>query len=119
MSDLHPFLSQDFKIKWSTLTPDQIKTDVAKAIETGKNNIDAVKAITPDEANFENTFGALESATDDLDRSWGRVNHLDSVANSDELREALNEMLPIVSEFSSSISLDDRPLESPEILFRI
>tara|TARA_B110000003_G_scaffold148136_1_gene149187 strand:+ start:60277 stop:62313 length:2037 start_codon:yes stop_codon:yes gene_type:complete len=107
MSDSHPFLSQDFKIKWSTLTPDQIKADVTKAVETGKDNIEAVKTITPDEANFENTFGALESATDDLDRSWGRVNHLDSVANSDELREALNEMLPIVSEFSSSISLDD------------
>ena len=107
MSDSHPFLSHDFKIKWSTLTPDHIKADVTKAIETGKENIDAVKVITPDEANFENTFGALESATDDLDRSWGRVNHLDSVANSDELREALNEMLPIVSEFSSSISLDD------------
>ena len=107
MSDSHPFLAQDFKIKWSTLTPGHIKTDVSKAIETGRANIDAIKAITPGEATFENTFGALESATDDLDRSWGRVNHLDSVANSDALREALNEMLPLVSEFSSSISLDD------------
>ena len=59
MSDSHPFLSQDFKIKWSTLTPDQIKSDVTKAIETGKNNINAVKTITPGEASFENTFGSL------------------------------------------------------------
>lgn len=107
MSDSNPFLAQDFKIKWPSLTPDHIKTDVTKAIETSKANIDAIKAIAPNETIFENTFGALESATDDLDRSWGRVNHLDSVANSDELREALNEMLPVVSEFSSSISLDD------------
>ena len=106
MSDSHPFLAQDFKIKWTTLSPDHIKADITKAIETGKANIDAIKATSPDEATFDNTFGALESATDDLDRSWGRVNHLDSVANSDELREALNEMLPLVSEFSSSISLD-------------
>ena len=102
----HPFLAEDFHINWSTLTPDHISADVTKAIETGKANIAKVKSVAPDEATFENTFGALENATDDLDRSWGRVNHLDSVANSDELREALNQMLPIVSEFSSSISLD-------------
>lgn len=107
MSDSHPFLSKDFQIKWSTLTPDHIKADVTRAIETGKANIQQIKAVAPDQANFENTFGALETATEDLDRAWGRVNHLDSVANSDDLREALNEMLPIVSEFSSSISLDD------------
>ncbi len=106
MSDSHPFLSPDFHIKWSALTPDHISADITKAIETGKANIDQIKSVTPEAATFENTFGALENATEDLDRSWGRVNHLDSVANSDALREALNEMLPVVSEFSSSISLD-------------
>lgn len=107
MSTSHPFFATDFKIKWSSLTPDHIKSDVTTAIEMGKANIEAIKGITPNEATFENTFGALETATEDLDRAWGRVNHLDSVANSDDLRKALNEMLPVVSEFSSSISLDD------------
>ncbi|MFT6596135.1 MAG: oligopeptidase A, partial [Akkermansiaceae bacterium] len=106
MSDSHPFLAKDFQIKWSTLTPDHISADVTKAIEAGKENIEAIKSVAPEESTFENTFGALEIATEDLDRAWGRVNHLDSVANSDDLREALNEMLPVVSGFSSSISLD-------------
>lgn len=107
MSNSHPFLCDDFQIKWSGLTPDHIVADVTQAIENGKANIAAIKSVAPEEATFKNTFGALETATEDLDRSWGRVNHLDSVANSDDLREALNEMLPVVSEFSSSISLDD------------
>ena len=106
MSEAHPFCAEEFQIRWSTLTPDHVSADVTHAIEQGKANIEAIKAVTPEEATFENTFGALENATEDLDRSWGRVNHLDSVANSDELRGALNEMLPVVSEFSSSISLD-------------
>ncbi len=103
---MNPFLAPDFKVDWSSLTPDHIETDVTKAIELGRANIEAIKSISPEAATYENTFGALEIATDDLDRAWGRVNHLDSVANSDALREALNKMLPIVSEFSSSISLD-------------
>lgn len=106
MSSTQPFLARDFQIHWSSLTPDHIKPDVTAAIEIGRTNVEAIKSITPDEATFENTFGALEVANEDLDRAWGRVNHLDSVANSDPLREALNEMLPVVSEFSSSISLD-------------
>jgi oligopeptidase A len=108
MSSSHPFLCRDFHIEWSKLTPDHIIADVSLAIETGRANIETIKAVTPEEATFDNTFGALESATEDLDRSWGRVNHLDSVSNSEELRKALNEMLPLVSEFSSSISLDQQ-----------
>ncbi|MDB4618415.1 M3 family metallopeptidase [Akkermansiaceae bacterium] len=104
----HPFLADDFHIHWSTLTPDHVEADITKAIQHGHSHIEAIKLVAPEVATFENTFAALESATDDLNRSWGRVNHLDSVANSDELREALNKMLPIVSEFSSSITLDDQ-----------
>jgi len=103
---MNPFLAKDFHIQWSTLTPDHIEADVTKAIETGRSNIANIQSITPDQASYENTFSALEVATEDLDRAWGRVNHLDSVANSEDLREALNKMLPVVSEFSSSISLD-------------
>ena len=36
MSDSHPFLDDEFQIKWSTLTPEHISTDVTKAIEAGK-----------------------------------------------------------------------------------
>lgn len=107
MSQTHPFLAPDFEIKWSQLTPDRIEADVAAALEISKQNIEAIKKNPAAEANFAKTFGALEAATEPLDRAWGRVNHLDSVANSDGLRAALNKMLPAVSAFSSAIALDD------------
>ena len=103
---MNPFLNSDLPIRWSTLTPDHIEADVTQAIENSKANIEAIKTVNPDQTTYENTFHALEKATEDLDRAWGRVNHLDSVANSDELREALNKMLPVVTEFSSAIPLD-------------
>lgn len=107
MKQTHPFLAPDFEIHWSHLTPDHIEADVTEALEISRQNIAAIKKTTPAEASYANTFGALESATEPLDRAWGRVNHLDSVANSDELRVELNKMLPAVSAFSSSIALDD------------
>jgi len=107
MSNPHPFLSDEFKIPWSQLTPDHIEPDITRAIEVGRANIDAIKALPLAAVTYQNTFEALENATDELNRGWGRVNHLDSVANSDELRAELHKMLPLVSKFSSSISLDD------------
>ena len=58
------------------------------------------------EVNFENTVKALESSTRELDEAWGLIAHLDSVCNSEELRNAHNEMLPAISEFSAKIPLD-------------
>lgn len=106
MSDTHPFLANDFHIRWSTLTPDHVATDVQAAIEQAKGALAAIKDLAESALTYENTFASLEAATDGLERAWGRLNHLDSVANNDKQRAALNELLPAVSAFYSSISLD-------------
>ena len=45
----------------------------------------------------------LEDATESLGRSWGVISHLNSVADSPELRTAYGEMLPKVTAFFSSL----------------
>jgi len=46
----------------------------------------------------------LEDATESLGRSWGIISHLNSVADTPELRAAYGEMLPEVTAFFSSLS---------------
>lgn len=106
MSAPHPFLADDFLIRWSTLTAEQVAPDVHFAIEEAKAALAAIKAVPDAEVSYDNTFGALESSTESLERAWGRLNHLDSVSNNEAQRAALNELLPTVSTFFSSISLD-------------
>ena len=106
MSLEHPFLADDFLIRWSTLTADQVSPDVNFAIEAAQAALDAIKSLPEAELSYERTFGALETATEPLERAWGRLNHLDSVSNNEAQRAALNELLPAVSSFFSSISLD-------------
>ena len=56
--------------------------------------------------SYESTFGALENATEALDRGWERLNHLDSVRDHKDQRDVLNKMLPKVSAFTSSVPLN-------------
>ena len=103
-----PFLDDKFQIAWSELKPESIVFDITEAIEIAQNQVDLISQPCPagDELTFENTLIALESAYESLSRPWGLVSHLDSVSNSDPLREAYNAMLPKVSEFYSKVPLN-------------
>ncbi|MGJ8656254.1 MAG: M3 family metallopeptidase [Akkermansiaceae bacterium] len=102
----HPFLSDDYHIRWSALTPDCVESDIKQGIALAEERLEAIRKLDASEVTLENTFLALESATEELGRGWGRLNHLDSVTAIDGMRDALNAMLPEVSAFYSSISLD-------------
>ncbi|HEY8709820.1 MAG TPA: M3 family metallopeptidase, partial [Burkholderiaceae bacterium] len=50
----------------------------------------------------------LDASTERLGRAWGAVSHLNSVADTPELRAAYNEALPRVTEFWTRLGADER-----------
>ncbi|MFP6878109.1 MAG: M3 family peptidase, partial [Roseibacillus sp.] len=90
----HPFLANEFHVRWSQLIPEKVEGDIEAAITQAQDRIDAICAITAEDATYENTFGALDDASESLDRGWGRLNHLDSVRDNKAQRDVLNKMLP-------------------------
>ncbi|MGB1873955.1 MAG: M3 family metallopeptidase [Akkermansiaceae bacterium] len=107
MPTSHPFLAEDYHIRWSTLTPEHVGPDIDKALKIAEANLEKIRKLEASELDYENTFAALEKASEELDRAWGRLNHLDSVCNNEEQRAALNAALPRVTAFYASIALDD------------
>lgn len=103
----HPFLEHEFHIRWSQLVPEAIEPDIKAALSRAQEQIDRLAApFEADELSFDKTLIALERATEEISMAWGRVGHLDSVRNSDELRAAQNKMLPEVTQFYSRIPLN-------------
>ncbi|MGJ8673504.1 M3 family metallopeptidase [Rubritalea sp.] len=102
----HPFLTDSYHIPWASLTPDHIEADITKALELAEQRLDSIRKIDASEVTYENTFGALENAAQELEYGWGRLSHLDSVDDNPEQRAGMNGMLPQVSSFYSQISLD-------------
>src|SRR5688572_16292775 len=105
MSD-NPFLDPAFHIRWSALTPEAVGPDIDAALAHAQAAIDLIAARELGTVTYENTFLALEHATDELNAAWAKVTHLQTVADSPPLRDAHNLMLPRVSAFYASIPLN-------------
>ncbi len=102
----HPFTDPAFLIEWSQLNPERARTDIRQAIAQANADIEAICQVA--EPTWENTFAALEDAGSAVSRGWQRLNHLRSVMDAPELRDVINELMPEVVMFSSSISLNPR-----------
>ncbi|MES2981963.1 MAG: M3 family metallopeptidase [Verrucomicrobiota bacterium] len=105
---MHPFLSSEFLPKWSTFTAEAIEPSIRHALAEAEENIEKIAAQDPAKATYHSSFLALENATESLARGWGRLQHLDSVSDNPTQREAINKLLPDVTDFYSSLSLNPR-----------
>ncbi|MEO7414448.1 MAG: M3 family metallopeptidase, partial [Opitutaceae bacterium] len=106
MQDPSPFLDPAFTIRWSELTPELIEPAISLALTRAEKSVDEIATRELQNLTYENTFLALERATEELNLAWSKVTHLQSVADSPALREAHNAMLPKVSAFSARIPLN-------------
>jgi oligopeptidase A len=102
----NPFLAPSFHIRWSELTPGNVAPDIGLALDRARARIDAIATRSLDSLTFENTFLALEEASEELTLAWGKVSTLQSVADAPELRAAHNAMLPKVSAFYAGVPLN-------------
>ena len=59
-------------------------------------------------ARWDEIAKVLDVATEELGRAWGAVSHLNSVADTPELRAAYNAALPRVTEFWTRLGADER-----------
>jgi oligopeptidase A len=100
----NPFLDPQFQVRWSQATPELVEPAVDEAIAESETALARIEKASG-KLTFENTFLALDEATDVLNRAWGRITHLQSVEDSPKLREAHNRALPKVSAFTARIPL--------------
>ncbi|MGE8441761.1 MAG: M3 family metallopeptidase [Comamonas testosteroni] len=85
--------------------------DVAPAIDTllARASEALETVVAPDfPAQWEAISAVLDVATEKLGTAWSAINHLNSVADTPELRAAYNDALPKVTEFWTNLGADER-----------
>ena len=84
---------------FSAIEPASIKPAIEKAIEACKNEIEEV--VASNDYSYKNLVLRLEEVDDRLSKMFSPVSHMNSVVSSDELREAHDACLPLLSEYGT------------------
>ncbi|MBN4079132.1 oligopeptidase A [Beggiatoa alba] len=93
LTDLPPF---------DTIKPEHVKPAIEQILADNRAAIEALlNNDTP--ASWDSVMRPLEDLEDRLARAWSPVSHMNSVINSDELRDAYNACLPKLSEYATEL----------------
>lgn len=103
----NPLLSGSFRIPFHTIRAEHVEPGIRQALSEAREAVDAISSDDAD-ATWDGVLGRLDSTLETLSERIGPVSHLISVAETPELRDAYNTMLPEVSAFWSSIPLDEK-----------
>ncbi len=104
---MNPLLQSDDLPLFDQIRPEHVGPAVTQLLADADQALETVTRA--DFASDWNAIAAvLDVATERLGRAWGAVNHLNSVADSPELRAAYNASLPKVTEFWTRLGADER-----------
>ncbi|MFZ3161035.1 MAG: M3 family metallopeptidase, partial [Rhodoferax sp.] len=103
----NPLLSFDGLPQFDQIGPEHVAPAIAQLLTDANAALETVTK--PDFAPSWNGIAkVLDVATERLSRAWGTVSHLNSVADTPELRAAYNAALPKVTEFYTRLGADER-----------
>ena len=103
----NPLFEQHTLPPFSRIEPEHVDPAIRQLIERNKQRIDELLDST-DHYNWDNLLQPIEELEDELSHAWSPVSHLNSVCNSDALREAYNTCLPQLSEYGTWMGQHNR-----------
>ena len=89
------------------IEPAHVSSAMDALIEQASTALETVTA-ADFPARWIDISAVLDVATEKLSRAWGSVSHLNSVADTPELRAAYNAAMPRVTEFFANLGADER-----------
>jgi oligopeptidase A len=97
----NPLIGLEGLPPFSEIKPEHIVPALKQGIEACRKKIDEV--LENSTYTWNNFIAPLEAVDDQLSRLWSPVSHMHSVVNSEELRAAYDECLPLISEYSTYV----------------
>ncbi|GLQ32945.1 oligopeptidase A [Litoribrevibacter albus] len=98
----NPLLQNPELPQFSEIKPAHVQPAIQQLIETNEKNIDDLLQQLAD-VTWDSLIATSDEWDDVLSKAWSPVSHMNSVVNSDELRDAYNACLPLLSEYSTKL----------------
>ncbi len=102
MSTENPLLAMTGLPPFQQIKPEHVEPALEALI---KSNREQIQILLKENEHYSwgNLIQPLEDMDDRLGRMWSPVSHMNSVVNSDALRDAYNNCLPLLSEYSTEL----------------
>jgi len=97
----NPLLEATELPQFSKIKPEHIIPAIDELLTQAREVVS--QCLQQDVYTWENLIDPIENIEDKLNKAWSPVSHLNSVLNSDELRDAYNACLPKLSEYSTEM----------------
>lgn len=92
---------------FSQIKPEHVEPAIDQLLADARTIVEQHLQATT-EYTWENLVEPIEDAEDRLSKAWSPVSHMNSVVNSDALREAYNACLPKLSEYSTEMGQNEK-----------
>ena len=102
----NPLLIRSDLPAFSSIKPEHIEPAISQLLDEARSVVKQCLEATTD-YTWENLIEPIEDIEDKLNKAWSPVSHLNSVANSDELRLAYNACLPKLSEYGTEMGQNE------------
>jgi len=102
----NPLLESHRLPPFSSIQPEHVKPAIESLLERNRERIASLLAAlkaSGDTPSWASLVAPLEQWDDELSQAWSPVGHLNGVLNTDELREAYNACLPLLSQYSTEL----------------
>jgi oligopeptidase A len=102
----NPLLQIQFQIPFDQIRAENVEPAIEELLQDAREELNRLTS-EPGERTFANTMQRLDRLTERLDYAMQIVRHLEAVVTTPELRAAYNAVQPKVSEFYSSLPLNE------------
>ncbi len=102
----NPLLSFDGLPPFSKIKPEQVEPAIDHLLDHNRKLVEQLINSNA-KPSWDNFVQVLEDADDRLNRVWSPISHMNSVVNSDELRDAYNACLPKLSEYGTEMGQNE------------
>jgi oligopeptidase A len=102
----NPLLESHRLPPFSSIQPEHVKPAIESLLERNRERIASLLAAlkaSGDTPSWASLVAPLEQWDDELSQAWSPIGHLNGVLNTDELREAYNACLPLLSQYSTEL----------------
>jgi oligopeptidase A len=103
----YPLFPKEELPQFNSIAPGNVKSIISEKLAANRTKIDQLLSETSP-YSWDNLLNPIETISDELNQLWSPISHMHAVVESEELRKAYNETLPLIIDYHTAIAQNEK-----------